>query len=366
MASDTKPKNRHITLKVLLGIFIAFLLLLGVFFAIDYSHYARDKSPYRTLFIPRLELALIDILSLTADRTDLTANVMIHNPLPFNLRADSLAYVVYIRGVEVMRSTYAKSLDIKRWDTTVIHLPVTAYNDKLLSTLTEADKEGLDSVEYEIKTNFGIQLFGHHSLHLDIKTKQPLVFIPTIKVTKVEYDHLKAEGVDLYISTLITNQNKIRLKAKNINFKVAVADDPYVKGSYPGVLDILDSGATTPMTLELHLSFKQIGKSIGPLIKHGKNTPYSFEATLELVSDMNAMKNSQVIIADKGDIHDIVKLAKDESKKADDKLRAQGIDPKEHKKEMKKERKEKKKEGEGVHFGKRHHDDNSNSTNTTK
>jgi LEA14-like dessication related protein len=340
MASTTHTtKNRHITPKVLLGIFIAFLLLIGIFFAIDYSHYARDKSPYRTLFIPRLELALINILSLTADKTDLTANIMIHNPLPFNLRADSLQYIVYIRGVEVMRSTYAKSLNIRRWDTSEIHLPVTAYNDKLLTTLTEADKEGLDSVEYEVKTSFGIQLFGHHDLHLDIKTRQPLIFIPTLKLTKVEYDHLKPEGVDLYISTLITNKNKIRLQAKDINFRVAVANDPYVKGSYPGVIDILDSGATTPVTFPLHISFKEIGKSIGPLIKHGKHTPYQFEATFKLVSEMNAMKNSEVILADKGDIHDIVKLAKDEKKKSDEKLEAQGINPKQHKKEMKKERK---------------------------
>jgi LEA14-like dessication related protein len=285
---------------------------------------------------------------------------MVHNPLPFNLRADSLEYIVYIQGVEVMKSTYAKSLNIKRWDTSMIHLPVTAYNDKMLTVLTDAEKQGLDSVEYEVKTNFGIQLFGHHDLHLDIKTRQPLIFIPTIKVTKVEYDHLKGEGVDLYITTLITNKNKIRLKAKNINFRVAVADDPYVKGAYPGVLDIKDSGATTPMTLELHLSFKQIVKSIGPLIKHGKETPYNFEATMELVSDMNAMKNSQVIIADKGVIHDIVKLAKDESKKADDKLKAEGIDPKEHKKEMKKERKKKRKEGKGIHFGKKKNDKTTN------
>jgi LEA14-like dessication related protein len=356
MAYNTKPTNRHKTLQVLLGILIAFILILGVFFAIDYSHYARDKSPYRTLFIPRLEIALIDIFSLSADRTDLTANVMIHNPLPFNLRADSLQYIVYIRGVEVIRSTYAKSLDIKRWDTTVIHLPVTAYNDKLLTVLDQADKEGLDSVEYEIKTNFGVQLFGHHDLHFDIKSRQPLIFIPTIKVESIEYDHLKAEGVDLYIKTLIGNKNKFRIKAKNITFKVAVAKDPYVKGSYPGVLDILDSGATTPMALELHISFKEIGKSLGPLILHGRNTPYTFEATLEMVSTMNAMKNSVVVIADKGTIHDIVKLVKDEKKKSEAKLKAEGISPKEEKKIKKEEKKKKKEDGDQIHFGKKKDD----------
>jgi len=353
MADSTKPKNRHITLKVFSGILIVFLFLIGIFFAIDYSHYARDKSPYRTLFIPRMELSLIDILTLTADKTDLTANVMIHNPLPFNLRADSLEYIVFIRGVEVIRSTYAKSLNIKRWDTTVIHLPVTAYNDKLLTVLTEADKEGLDSVEYEIKTNFGVQVFGHHDLHLDIKSLQPLIFIPTLKVTAIEYDHLKPEGVDLYISTLITNKNKIRLKAKDIHFRIAVADDPYLEGSYPGVLDILDSGATTPLTLPLHLSFKQIGKSIGPLIRHGKHTPYKFNATFRLVSELNAMRNSEVIVADKGEIHDIVKLVKDENKKTKEKLKAEGISPKEEKEIKKDKKKEKKADGDQLHFGKR-------------
>ena len=352
MSQSTGP-NRHIVLKILLSILLLILLGIGIFFAIDYSHYARDKSPYRTLFIPRLELSLIQIGSLTADATSLHAQMLIHNPLPFNLRADSLNYIVYIRGVEVIRSTYPKSLLIKRWDTSAVDLPVIAYNDKLLTVLTQAENEGLDSVEYEVKTYFGTSLFGHRDYNLDIKTLQPLFFIPKVKLTRIEYDGLNAEGVNLYLYTEILNKNKFPFKLKDLNFRVALAGDAWVKGSKEGVIDIKDSGQVTALGLPLRISFKEIGKSLGPLIKKGKNTPYKFELTMKMVSDNNAMKNSEVLVTDKGVIHDIVQLAKDEKRKADDKLRAEGIDPKEHKKEMKKERKEKKKRGENVKFTKR-------------
>jgi|GEM_PF-543706 len=356
MADETPPKkNRHITIKVLLGLFIAFLLFIGIFFAIDYSHYARDKSPYRTLFIPRLELSVIQINSLTADATTLDAGILIHNPLPFNLRADSLRYEIYIRGVEVIKSSYPSSVLIKRWDTTALSFPVVAYNDKLLNVLSQAEKEGLDSVEYEIKTYLGTNLIVHKDFNLDIKTRQPLIFIPKLKLTKIEYDSLKNGGVTLYMSTEITNKNKMRLKAKDIEFRFALADDPWVKGSKPGVIDILDSGAVTPLTIPIRISFKEIGKSLGPLIKHGKNTPYKFEAKFKLVSASNTIKNSEVILLDAGEIKDIVKFAKDENKKSEDKLRAQGISKKEERQMKKDKKKERKANGDNVKFGK-HHD----------
>src|SRR3954468_25002834 len=104
---ERKPKNRHITPKVFLALFIALLLVAGIFFLIDYSHYQKDKSPYRTLFIPRMELALFEVTNMSADKADMVGKVLIHNPLPFNLRADSLKYKIFIDGVEVIKSTYA-------------------------------------------------------------------------------------------------------------------------------------------------------------------------------------------------------------------------------------------------------------------
>src|SRR5580704_4196373 len=118
-----KNKTNHIGRKIFLSVCTALLLLVAVFFIIDYSHYARDKSPYKTFIIPRLELSLFQITALSADKADMVGKMLIHNPLPFNLRADSLQYKIFIGGVEVIKSTYQKSLLITRWDSTWIELP---------------------------------------------------------------------------------------------------------------------------------------------------------------------------------------------------------------------------------------------------
>lgn len=337
--------NHHTFRKVALALLLAFVGFLVVFFAIDYSHYARDKSPYRTLFVPRLELATMRIDALTADRTDLTMHMLIHNPLPFNLRADSLQYRIYISGVEVIRSSYAQSLDILRWDSTGVSLPVTAYNDKLFTVLDNAEKEGKDSLEYRMEAYFGTQLLGHRDFHMDISTRQPTVYIPKVKMTKVEYDSLNGEGVNIYLKTQIYNRNEIPFVLKDLTYRVAIADNSWVKGAKPGVIKI-DSAATTPLTLPLRISFKQIGKSLGPLIKKGKDTPFKVEATFMLVSDNNALRDSKVTIKDNTIVHEIAQLARDEAKKGKEKDAMKSDEEKKAEKEEKKHNK--------IHIGKHH------------
>jgi LEA14-like dessication related protein len=70
--------------------------------------------------------------------------LLIHNPLLFNFTADSLQYKLFIGDVEVIKSTYTKSLLIRKWNSTWIDLPVTINNEKLLATLDKADQQGKD------------------------------------------------------------------------------------------------------------------------------------------------------------------------------------------------------------------------------
>lgn len=310
--------NNHNGLKIFGGFIVAILLFLVVFFLIDYFHYLNDPSPYRTLFIPRMELSLFEVTELSADRTDMVAHVLIHNPLPFNLQADNLQYKVYIGGVEVVKSSYAKSLNIKHWDSTWIELPVTTYTDKLMTVLKRAENEGKDSIIYEVKTSFGTKIIFHKDFNLDIKKLLPLIYIPTATLTEIQYDSLNFEGVTLFLNARVVNKNKFPLEFKDLKFKFMLADNPWVEGSKPGIINIPDTSVTM-LVLPLRISFKEIGKSILPLIKHGRNTPYKLQATLQLVSNSNAMKNSKVIFNDAGTIKEIVELAKEEKQKEKEK-----------------------------------------------
>lgn len=327
MVSTTK--NKHIPRKIFLSLLGLLLILLAIFFLVDYGHYTKDPSPYRTLFIPRLELSLFEVTSLSADKTEMIGRVLIHNPLPFNLRADSLAYSVFISGVEVIKSTFPKSMDIKRWDSTWIELPVTIYNNKMTGVLKKAENEGKDSVVYRVETSFASNIIFHKQFNLDIEKLLPLIYIPETKLDKIEYDSLNFEGVSLFLHARITNKNKFALAFKNLKFKFALANDSWVSGEKDGVINIPDTSVTS-LVLPLRISFKEIGKSIGPLIKHGKNTDYKFQATLQLVANTNAIKNSKVILNDEGAIKEIIKLSKEENKEAKEKKKREkeeGIKP---------------------------------------
>ncbi len=318
-------------LKITLVILAIILLPIILFFGVDLYHYSKDKSPYRTLFIPRLEPSLFEVTDLSADKTDMLGKMLIHSPLPFNLAADSLQYKIYIGDAEVIKSTYSKSLDIKKWDSTWIELPVTIYNDKLLTTLDKADKEGKDSVVYRIQTTFYTHIPFKKTFNIDIETLQPLFYIPTARLEKVDYDSLNGKGVTLFLRLMIGNRNKMAFQFKDLKYKFSLANSPWVYGTKWGVIDIKKQDSTE-LILPLRVSFTDVFKSIGPLIRKGGKTDYKFGLDLKLVSASNSLKNSKVIVKDEGTLHEIVKLAKDEKKKGKEKNK----------------KKEKKKAGKGV------------------
>ena len=294
---------------VLTIILLAFLL----FFSIDLYHYEKDKSPYRTLFIPRLDLSMLEVTDLSAERTDMVCKMLIHSPLPFNLLADSLQYKIYIDNVEIIKSTYAKSINIKRWDSTWLNLPLIIYNNKLLTELNRVKKQGMDSVVYRIHTTFYTHIPFKKTFNIDIETLRLRLYIPKVHVEKVDYDSLNFKGVTLLLKLSIGNKNKFAFKCKDLKYKFSLANLPWVYGVKLGTIDIKQND-NTELILPLRISFADIFKSIGPLISKGGKTKYKFGLNFKLVSTSNSLKNSNVIIKDEGTLNEIIELVKNEKK----------------------------------------------------
>jgi LEA14-like dessication related protein len=317
--------------KIALGVGLALLLALIIFIAIDLSHYYRDKSPYRTLFIPRLEVGVFEATEISLDKVNMRAKMLIHSPLPFNIAADSIQYKIYINEVEVIKSIYPKTVNIKKWDSTWIDLPVSIYTDKLLTTLDKADKRGDDSMTVRIKTSFFTHLPFKKNFNIDIDKTTELFYMPTLEMAKVDYDSFSLKGVTLYLNMKIGNRNKMAFQAKDLKFKFAIADNPWVYGAKPGIIDIRAQD-TTPLVLPVRISFTGAFKSLGPLIRKGGKTDYKLGLDLKLVGESNAIKDSKVIVKNAGTIKEIVSIAKEASK-----------EKKEEKKALKEEKKRRKK-----------------------
>ncbi len=315
--TSKKVKGLIIALIVLAIIFVP----IALFFAVDFYHYSKVKSPHSTLFIPWLETGLFDITSLTADRADIRAKMLIHSPLPFNIAADSMQFKIYVSGVEVIKNTFKTSINIKKWDSTWITLPVSIYQDKLFTILRKEDKRGKDSVVYRIQSTFYTHLPFKKTFVIDIETLQPLFYMPTAKVLKVDYDSLSGKGVTLYIHLRIGNRNKFPFQFKDIQYKFAIANLSWVYGSIRGVMDIKAQDSTA-LTLPIRILFTDIFKGLGELIRKGGKTGFKFSAALTMVSKNNALKDTKIVVIDEGYVHELVALIKEEHKKAKAKRRS--------------------------------------------
>jgi len=301
--------------KRIILILLALLLLpIAVFFTLQFYHYSKNKSPYRTLLIPRLEIGVSEITYLSSDKISMHEKLLIHNPLPFNLTADSLQYKLFIGDVEVIKSTYTKSISIRKWNSTWIDLPITINNAKLLATLNKADNQGKDSVVYRIQTTFHTHIPFKKEFDIDAEKLLPLFYMPTARLMEVSHDSLSLKGVTLFLKVMIGNRNKFPFQLKDLKYKFSLADNPWITGAELGVIDIKQQDSTE-LLLPARISFSNIFKSIGPLISKGGKVEYKFGMDLKLVSESNAIKNSKVMVNDTGTLKELIKLAKDEKKK---------------------------------------------------
>ena len=300
--------------RIVLVLLALILLTIAAFFAVQFYHYSKNKSPYRTLLIPRLEMGVIEITYLSSDKINMHAKLHIHNPLSFDLTADSLQYKLFIGETEVIKSTYKKSLTIRKWNSTWIDLPVTINKDNLLSQLSKADKQGRDSVVYRIQTTFHSHIPFKKKFDIDAKKLLPLLYPPVVRLKEVSHDSLSRKGVTLFLNVIVINRNKFPYQFKDLKYKFSLADYPWLTGAKLGVIDIKQEDSTE-LILPLRISFSDIFKSIGPLIRKGGKVDYKIRMDLNLVSESSALKNSTVIVKDAGTLNELKKLAKDEKKK---------------------------------------------------
>ena len=297
---------------VLLLLGLVFLGFLGLM-AANWIHYTRDKSPHRTFLMPRVEMGVINLENITGDVTRMTTKLLLHNPLPTALRADSLEYQFYINNVEVMKSSYAKSILIPRWDSTWISLPVTVKKADLIKILDKEAARGKDSVDYEFVTEFYTRLPFKTKMKIRTLRHLPLFYLPDVHVAEVTYDDFSLKGVTMEMHVAVENKNKFPFKVNDLTYELELAEHPLMKGSKEGILTIKPHSVTT-FVLPVRIKFGGIFDSIGKLITKGGKTDYNLALSFKVVSETNAIENSKMIIHDKGSLKEIRKIMKEAKK----------------------------------------------------
>ena len=292
--------------KIILIVSILFIAIIASFFIWHYTKYLRNPDSDRTFLLPQLVMSQVEINSLTAEETDLTAKILIKNQMPFSFTADSLQYKVFISNIEVMKSHYKKSIKIKGNDSSQISLPITIFNHDLTSILKANMIKHIDSVEYRLQTTFYTDIVFRKKFTVDIKRLLPLIQILEVKAEHIKIDSLNFSRAAIRLFLSLNNQNVYPMKAKHIAYELSIEGNELIRGVIPGLTEIKPK-SVTELQIPIRISFKEAGKALFNLLKKGNNVNYKLRINFRMESENKILKNSQVILESSGSVKSLIK-----------------------------------------------------------
>lgn len=295
--------------KILFVCLMLFIAVIATFFIWRYIGYLQDKDENKTFLLPRLKYTLIRINSLTKEKTEMTAKMLVKNQLPFSFTIDSLQYRFFIADKEVMKNTYKKSIKLKGNDSSWISMPVTIFNKDLNSILKTSKEKKLDSVEYRIQTSFYTGIPFRKKFDVEINRLLPLIHIMEVNEEHIKIDSLNFSRAVIHLHTLIKNSNVFAMKANNVVYEISIENNEWIKGTIPGLTEIKARGLTE-LNLPVTLSFKEMSKTLFDLLKHGRNVNYELHLAFQIESEMDMVKNSKVVLESSGRVKSILNLTK--------------------------------------------------------
>ncbi len=295
--------------KIILSLVFLIMAIIASFFIWRYWGYVHDKDPNKTFLLPRLELSELNITSLTSQKTDIKVKVEIKNQLPLSFTADSIEYMIFINGTEILKNHYKKSISLKRNASSLIALQITIFSDSLSSVMKANERENPDSVEFHFQGSFFTHLFFQKQFKIDIKKLIPRIYIPEVKAEHFEIDSLNFSRAVVQLLVSINNRNVFPFKADSIAYEISIEDNQWIKGVIPGYKDI-QAKSVTDLTIPLTISFKEVSKTLFDLLTKGNKVRYNFHLTFRIESDKKMIMNSKVILNSEGTVKSVMKAAK--------------------------------------------------------
>ncbi|WP_138991141.1 LEA type 2 family protein [Larkinella sp. C7] len=292
------------------------LLLIGFIGA--YIWYQRQQKraadePHGTVLVPRLELASFLITDIDDDQLMMSMKVLIDNPLPVGFKAKRVDYEVYIDTALVMKDSYRKTVELEAGDSTLVTLPVKLLYKRFMNILEQLDQQNVDSTVYTIRSTFDLDVpvLGQRSFSVKTEKKLPTLYLPTIKVTAIDFGKISFKQTDLAAKVEIGNRNKFPLNFKDTHYIVSIDGDVVAEGSQPEPI-LIKAQAVTPVVFPVTLKPGKFDNVALKALFDKKNTNYLIEFRSKLISpDGNsALDDSRIVNRIKGTLADLKELKK--------------------------------------------------------
>lgn len=295
------------------GLLVLVVVLAGAGFFV-YRWYNRAKDdPYKTFIKPRVEMGAFRITSLSKEETKATMQVLIDNAAPVGFKADSLSYQIYMAGTEVMRSSYPKPVRLEANDSSMISLPVTIDNRKMLRKLKEIKDQGTDSVEYTMKAQVYTDLpfLNDKPLNLSFSKKMPAYIVPEARLVGTDLGKLGLNETRLTAKVEITNPNVFAYRFKETSYRINLDGKEFAEGRLDKAVHIPAKGKAV-LDLPMEVTLKEGLKAGVKMLTKPEEVDYSFTFRTKLVDEKgnNTFQDSRMVMTGRGKLREMIDAAK--------------------------------------------------------
>jgi LEA14-like dessication related protein len=304
--------KRTSTVKIIL-----IIAVIAVFWGIVwfFKYKERHGNPVSGL-LPKVEMGFGHIGNITDSTIDLRLDLLVHNPLPFEIDVRGFDYQVQMNGVTIVENEHTKPLLLKAHDSTVVALPSQL---KIRNLSAEGDKEakkGEDSANYHFEGVFHLTkpFFGKDTIRLAMDKRLPLYRLPKVEIVGYDMEKFRLNQSEIVLKLKFTNQNRFGIQFKNPSYVVDLGKQKRLaEGSVTSVTKV--PGKSTEMfEIPLAIRMGKLIRATGQLIGQGKSLPFTLYFKSKLISENDIFKDSDVNIVVDGELKDLETVQKNLSK----------------------------------------------------
>ncbi len=260
---------------------------------------------------PLLKDLSIQITALSAKQTEARIKLCVENVLPVSLTFDSLHYRIFIDNLEVVKNgSYIKSIHVGARANGCIYLPMTVYNEQLISVLNKHKSIHMDSAEYLFQLTLFADIPILKQKTFEIKKELPVIYMPEIAIKHMKIDSLnfKKGTVELFVE--LKNPNTISFKFDHVAYSFSVEGNEWVKGDIPQIID-LRSKSDTILDVPLRLAIGEIIKTFFRNLKNENSSSYQFHLSFQIESENKMIEGTKVTLINSGTFKELKKAARD-------------------------------------------------------
>jgi LEA14-like dessication related protein len=262
----------------------------------------KDESPV-------LAIASMSIKDINSESIDMECGIVIDNPIPIQIEADSLNYELWIDSVQVMKDTYAKKFVIKKNDSILIRLPVTIRQEVLKKVIKKFDRTKADSADYSFRTSFRpqIPIVGKREITIRSEKRLPAIRGIAVEIDKIRIHHLGLKKSSIGVDVVMTNRNAFPIKISNGEYDVKIEDDMKMHGEMEKHISVPPRGSQN-ISMEIDVGSMKLPKLGWKMLFEKNTTKFDFKFKGKIDADQEMLDDADISMSASGTIADMKKL----------------------------------------------------------